>query len=537
MTIKINNLVMDLDGTVEELRHKVSRRLKVNEEEFKSFKILKESIDARHKNDIKVNYAVSVKLGLNGAGEEKFVQRLRNKDVIIEKERFREELQFGSTKLSSRPVVAGMGPAGLFAALILAENGYRPIVIERGQDVDNRTSTIEEFWDKDKRILNPESNVQFGEGGAGTFSDGKLTTRIKDSRCSYVLERFVEAGAPEEITYVGKPHIGTDILKDVVKNIREKIISLGGEVRFSSKLTDIKVENGKLKSIEVNGEPMDCEALILAIGHSARDTYEMLYKRGVFMEQKPFAIGARIEHLQSLIDESQYGVYATHPKLKTADYKLTYTSKETGRAVYSFCMCPGGRVVAAASEENMVAVNGMSYYKRDLENANSALVVSVGPDDFKDSHPLSGMEFQRHYESLAYKVGGGNYNAPAQMVKDFLKGQVSTKLGNVTPSYEPGITFADLSQCLPSYVIDTLKEGIMVFDKRIKGYGSSDAILTGIETRTSAPVRIKRDENGESLNTKGLYPSGEGAGYAGGIVSAAVDGMKAAEKIIQLYCV
>ena len=383
--------------------------------------------------------------------------------------------------------------------------------------------------------LNLESNVQFGEGGAGAFSDGKLTTRIKDNRCGYVLEELVKAGAPDEIIYSGKPHVGTDLLKGVVKNIRKEIIRLGGEVRFNSKLEKVNIKDGKLKSIIVNGEEIPCEALILAIGHSSRDTYEMLFREGVFMQPKAFAVGVRIEHPQKMIDESQYGKYAGHPRLKAADYRLAYQSEKTGRGIYSFCMCPGGVVVAAASEENRLVSNGMSYHARDLENANSALVVTVGPDDFEGSSPLKGMEFQRHYESLAYNLGGGGYKAPIQLVGDFMKDEVSKKLGCVIPSYKPGFEFRDLRECLPNYVVDSLKDGITKFDTRIKGYGMNDAVLTGIETRTSAPVRVSRNENLESINTSGLYPCGEGAGFAGGIISAAVDGIKVAEKIISKY--
>ncbi|MGL5380780.1 NAD(P)/FAD-dependent oxidoreductase, partial [Clostridium sp.] len=423
--------------------------------------------------------------------------------------------------------------AGIFAALLLAEKGYKPLVIERGEDVDKRTITVDKFWETGE--LNLESNVQFGEGGAGAFSDGKLTTRIKDTRCDYVLKELVKAGAPEEITYIGKPHVGTDLLKEVVKNIRKKIISLGGEVRFSSKLEIINSKDGKVESIVVNGENIKCENLILAIGHSSRDTYTMLNDIGVFMEPKAFAIGVRIEHPQTVINKSQYGDAHEHPRLKAAEYRLTYQSKKLERAVYSFCMCPGGVVVAAASEENRLVSNGMSYHARDLDNANSALVVTVGPEDFEGDSALSGMEFQRHYEELAYKLGGGNHKAPVQLVGDFMNDKVSEKLGKVTPSYTAGYVFKDLRECLPSYVVEALKEAIVEFDRKIKGYGSADAVLTGIETRTSAPVRIKRNDGLESISFEGLYPAGEGAGFAGGIISAAVDGLKVAEKIINKY--
>lgn len=530
MSIRINNISLSIEEPLESIKSKVSKKLKISENEIVELKILKESIDARKKDNIRFNYAVKVKCN----GEKRIVSKLRDKDISVENNEVDTKLQCGSDILTHRPVVVGFGPAGIFSALTLAQYGYKPIVIERGEDVDARTKTVEEFW-KGSTKLNIESNVQFGEGGAGAFSDGKLTTRIKDNRCGYVLEELVKAGAPEEIIYSGKPHVGTDILKDVVKNIREEIKRLGGEVRFNSKLERINVSGGNLRSIIVNGEEIPCEALILAIGHSSRDTYEMLHNEGVFMQPKAFAIGVRIEHPQEMIDKSQYGKYAGHPRLKAADYRLAYQSEKTGRGIYSFCMCPGGVVVAAASEENRLVSNGMSYHARDLENANSALVVTVGPEDFGGSSPLSGMEFQRHYESLAYNLGGGGYKAPIQLVGDFLNDRVSKKLGIVNPSYKPGFEFRDLRECLPSYVVDSLKEGIGKFDTRIKGYGMNDAVLTGIETRTSAPVRMSRNENLESISVAGLYPSGEGAGFAGGIISAAVDGIKVAEKIITKY--
>lgn len=528
MALKVNNITISInEDSLATLKEKVAKKLKIQIEDMKKFKITKESIDARKKADIKVNYAVEVQCD----NEDKILSRAHSTDVRKCEEGFRDDFITGTRKMEARPVVVGMGPAGLFAGLLLAEHGYKPLIIERGQEVEKRTKSIDKFWHD--RKLNTNSNVQFGEGGAGTFSDGKLTTRIKDPRCGYVLEKLVEAGAPDEITYLGKPHIGTDILKDVVKNIREKIKAYGGEVRFSSCLEDIEIKNGKISSIIVDGEAIGCENLILATGHSARDTYEMLYKRGVALSPKPFAIGFRIEHIQGLIDESQYGNMATHPKLRAADYKLTYTTKGTERGVYSFCMCPGGFVVASASEEDTVVVNGMSNYKRDNVNANSALVVSVSPSDFEDTTPLGGIEFQRRYERLAYKVGGGNYNAPVQRVRDFLKGKVSTNFGKVKPTYEPGTSFADLRECAPGFVIDSLMEALPVFDRRIQGYAGEDALLTGMETRTSAPVKIDRTSEYESINVKGLYPTGEGAGYAGGIVSAAVDGLRIAEKIIE----
>jgi uncharacterized protein len=529
MSIRINNIILRIDEDREILIKKIAKKLKVSEEEVQNFKIIKESLDARKKNDIKYLYCVEVE----HKNEKKIVNKLKDKDIKVTESSYDTDIEFGNIELKNRPVVVGFGPAGIFASLLLAEKGYKPLVIERGEDVDKRTETVNKFWETGE--LNTESNVQFGEGGAGAFSDGKLTTRIKDTRCDYVLKELVRAGAPEEITYIAKPHVGTDLLKDVVKNIRERIKSLGGEVLFSSKLEEIKSEDGKVKSIIVNGNEIECENLIIAIGHSSRDTYEMLHKIGVFMQPKAFAIGVRIEHPQELINKSQYGDMYNHPRLKAAEYRLTYQSEKLKRAVYSFCMCPGGVVVAAASENERLVSNGMSYHARDLVNANSALVVTVGPEDFEGDSPLRGMEFQRHYESLAFKLGGGNYKAPIQLLGDFMQDKVSEKLGTVTPSYTAGYVFKDLRKCLPEYVIEALKEGIVDFDKKIKGYGNYDSVLTGIETRTSAPIRMIRDENLQSISMKGLFPAGEGAGFAGGIISAAVDGLKVAEKIIREY--
>jgi Uncharacterized FAD-dependent dehydrogenases len=529
MSIRINNIVMNIEEDIDALKNKVAKKLEVSINDIKEFKILKESVDARKRDNIKFNYAVEVICD----NEENVVKKSNDKDIKLE-EIYTEEFKFGNKKMNHRPIIVGMGPAGMFAGLFMAQKGYRPLIIERGEKVEDRTETVNKFWSTGE--LNLESNVQFGEGGAGTFSDGKLTTRIKDSRCDFVLEEFVKSGAPEEITYSAKPHIGTDILKEVVKNIRQRIIELGGEIRFNSKLEDIIIKDNYVKKVVVNGEEVPCENLILAIGHSSRDTYEMLYKRDVFMEPKAFAIGVRVEHSQNMINLNQYGKYAEHPRLKAADYRLTHTTKATGRAVYSFCMCPGGEVVAAASEEGMLVTNGMSYYDRNKDNANAAILVTVGENDFEGSTPLKGMEFQRHYERLAYTVGGGGYRAPIQLVGDFLEDRITTKLGTIKPTYNPGYEFKDLRECLPGYVAQSLKEGLVNFDRKIKGFASTDGILTGIETRTSAPVRITRNENLESINVKGLYPSGEGAGFAGGIISAAVDGLKSAENIMKEYC-
>lgn len=529
MAIRVSNINLGIDDDLNILEDKVCKKLNISKDSINKLIIIKKSIDARKKNNIKFNYCVDIFCDK----EKKILSKIHDKDVKVEEIKDVEDLKSGTQELKNRPVVVGFGPAGIFAALTLARQGYKPIVYERGEDVDNRTKTVEKFWNSG--VLNLESNVQFGEGGAGTFSDGKLTTRIKDHRCAFVLDELIKAGAPEEIKYESKPHVGTDLLKGVVKNIREEIKSLGGEVNFNSKLHNIVYEEGNLKSIIVNGKEIPCTALVLAIGHSSRDTYEMLCKEKVSMEAKAFAIGVRIEHPQELINISQYGDNHKHPKLNAADYRLTYQSERLNRGVYSFCMCPGGIVVAAASEEGRLVSNGMSYYARDLENANSALVVTVSPEDFEGDSPLRGMEFQRHYESLAFKLGGGDYKAPVQLVGDFMNDRPSTKLGKVTPSYTGGYEFKELKNCLPEYVVEALKEGINNFDNKIKGYAREDAVLTGIETRTSAPVRIHRDKNLESVNVCGLYPTGEGAGFAGGIISAAVDGIRVAEQIIEKF--
>lgn len=528
MPIRINNIKINLDKDISVLGKEAARKLNISKNDIKNIRILKESVDAR-KQDIKLCYHVEI----DCENEDKILKKIKSNDISKVEKTEDIKVKYGNEKLSSRPVIIGSGPCGMFAALILAENGYKPILLERGTEAKKRKEKIDFFYKTG--ILDVDSNVQFGEGGAGTFSDGKLTTRIKDSRCSFVTKRFVENGAPGEIIYSGKPHIGTDILIDVVENIRKKIIKLGGEVRFSSKVTEIIKKDGQLKAFKVNNsDEVEAEVGILAIGHSARDTYEMLFNNGVTLKQKAFAIGARVEHLQSMIDENQYGKMANHPKLKAAEYRLTHRSEKTGRSCYSFCMCPGGVVVAASSEENRLVVNGMSEYKRDGDNANSAIVVTVSSDDFESGHPLAGMEYQRYYESLAYKVGGGDYTAPVQLVEDFINDKVSTKFKNVKPSYTRETAFKDLRDCLPEYVTSTMKEALTVFNRKIKGFSES-GVLTGIETRTSAPVTIERGENLESTDIKGLYPAGEGAGYAGGIMSAAVDGIRVAEIIMKKY--
>jgi uncharacterized FAD-dependent dehydrogenase len=428
-----------------------------------------------------------------------------------------------------------MGPCGLFAALILAQMGLRPIILERGKTVRERTKDTFGFWRK--RELNPESNVQYGEGGAGTFSDGKLYSQIKDPKHygRKVLTEFVKSGAPEEIIYVSKPHIGTFRLVKMVEAMREEIVALGGEIRFEAKVADIEIDEAdgarQVRSLTLGtGERIVTEHVVLAVGHSARDTFEMLYERGVFIEAKPFSIGFRVEHPQSLIDACRFGPNAGHPLLGAADYKLVHHASN-GRAVYSFCMCPGGTVVAAASEPGRVVTNGMSQYSRAERNANSAIVVSISPEDYP-GHPLAGIEFQRRLEEKAFVLGGSNYSAPGQLMGDFVAGRASTEFGAVVPSYKPQVQLTDLATILPEYAVTALREAFPAFDKQVKGYFKADAVLTGLETRTSSPIRIKRrDDDLQSLNTRGLFPAGEGAGYAGGILSAGVDGIKVAEAV------
>ncbi|GBF33808.1 NAD(FAD)-utilizing dehydrogenases [Desulfocucumis palustris] len=526
--LRVSGIKLSLDEDKPQIIKKICKKLRVNERDIISWKIFRQSIDARKSNVIYFVYTVDVELQ-----EEKTVlNRIKDRDVTVTPDMEYKYVRPGNEILYCRPVVAGTGPAGLFAGLLLAGMGYRPLLLERGADVDSRTKIVSRFWKTGR--LDKECNVQFGEGGAGTFSDGKLTTLIKDRRCRRIIEEMVLAGAPEEITYSYKPHVGTDILKTVVKNIREKIVALGGEVRFHSRVTDIIVERNNLTGIVVNeNEKMDVQAMIVAIGHSARDTFAMLHDRGVAMTPKAFSIGVRIEHPQELVDRAQYKQFAGHKRLGPAEYKLAYHSPG-GRSAYTFCMCPGGTVVAAASEEGCVVTNGMSEYARSEGNANSALLVGVTPEDFGGSHPLAGVEFQRRWEKKAFELGGGHYGAPAQLVGDFLADRPSTVLGGVKPSYTRTVSPGELKNCLPDYVISTMREAILEFDGKLKGFALPEAVMTGVETRSSSPVRIQRNDHCCS-SIAGLYPAGEGAGYAGGIVSAAVDGMKAAEHIIMKY--
>ncbi len=514
-----------------------AKRLKLPPQHIDEVVIVRKGIDARRYKGAPIYFVYILDVKVTGIAEKKVMAKLhRDKNVEIVTVKPTEKIKaVKSPKL--RPVIVGFGPAGMFAALTLAQYGYKPIVFERGSDVDTRHKDIDSFWQGGG--LNPKSNVQFGEGGAGTFSDGKLTTRINDSKIADVLAAFVAAGAPAEIKYLHKPHIGTDILRTVVKNIRKRMIELGGEIHFNSQITDIIIKDGSVSAVEINGKDVcPCSEIFLGIGHSARDTYEMIYHKGVSMQSKPFAVGVRIEHPQSLIDESQYGEDAGNPLLPVADYSVTYNNRQKGRSVYSFCMCPGGQVVAAASEEGRLVVNGMSNYKRDSGIANSALLVNVTPDDF-GHEVLDGIVFQRHYEALAFKCGSKNgkgnaYYAPVQTVGDFLQHKTGTDTFLTQPSYLPGIEVADLHECLPDFVSEMLAEALPNFDKKIHGFAHPHAVMTGVEMRSSAPCRINRNrESYTSINVEGLYPIGEGAGYAGGIMSAAVDGMNAAYAYIQ----
>jgi len=525
--LRVTGVKLSLDEDITELKGKLAKKLGVREKEIHSYRIVRRSVDARKKQMIYFTYTVDVKLG---AGEERVLDRAGGPEVTAAPTPWDFSLIPGAKKPRRRPVVAGAGPAGLFAGLLLARYGYRPIILERGADVDTRTEKVRVFWQTGR--LDPECNVQFGEGGAGTFSDGKLTTLIRDPRCRLVIEEMFRAGAPEEITWSHKPHIGTDVLRTVVKNIRLKIEALGGEVLFNHRLTDISVSDGRIRGIVVNDHlRLDTGVLVLAVGHSARDTFAMLHRRGVPISQKAFSVGLRVEHPQELINRVQYKQFAGHPKLGPAEYKLAYHSAG-GRSAYTFCMCPGGTVVAAASEADGVVVNGMSYQARDGFNANSAMLVGVKPGDYGGDHPLAGVEFQRRWEQKAFALGGGNYTAPVQLVGDFLKGRPSTGPGTVTPTYTGRVVYTTLDSCLPDYVITTLREAFGHFDRKLKGFAMPEAVLTGVETRSSSPVRILRGEDCQSA-VAGLYPAGEGAGYAGGIMSSAVDGLRAAEQIIQ----
>lgn len=529
--IRVSNVALNLDDDTAKLPKLVAKKLGIPEEFILEWTIVRQSVDARKKDRVVFVYTVDVALGAKEAQVLKKQQR--NPHVVVPKECTTLQLIPGDKPMRNRPIVVGTGPSGLFAALTLAQWGYRPLVLERGQDVAQRTQDVNAFWATGE--LKPDSNVQYGEGGAGTFSDGKLTTRVNDQRIRLILEEMVAAGAPEEILYLHKPHVGTDKLRTVVSNLRHKIVELGGEVRFGAKVTSILTEQDRIVGVVVNEqEEITSSAVILAIGNSARDTYKQLLKQDILIQPKPFAIGVRIEHPQAMIDVAQYGQFAGHPKLGAADYQLVYKNEEQERAAYSFCMCPGGSVIASSSEANGVVTNGMSEHARDTGVANSALVVSVGPEDFLDDSPLGGMYLQQQCEHIAFRLGGSNYMAPAQRVGDFLKERPSTDLGELA-TYQPGLVPADVSQCLPDPVVDMLREAIPDMDRRLKGFAYEEAVLTGVETRTSAPVRITRGDDLQAVGWEGLFPAGEGAGYAGGIMSAAIDGIRVAEGLITIY--
>ena len=527
--IRISNLRVSIDNK-KSLMTLAAKKLRIPPQAVLGVVVVRRAVDARRKQNIIFVYTIDVKVS---GKEGDIVKRAASSDVRITPAEEVFSPSLGTKKLMHRPVIIGFGPAGMVAGLILAKYGYAPIILERGASVEDRQKAIRHFEETGE--LDVRTNIQFGEGGAGTFSDGKLTTRVNDRRMKSVLEMFVAAGAPEEILYVNKPHIGTDKLCTMVKNIREEIKRLGGEVRFGLQVTDIRLTDKQVTAVEANGgSEIDASVVLLGIGHSARDTYRMLHQRGFAMEAKPFAIGVRIEHPQELIDVAQYGESSGHPALGAADYALVYHDKDNGRTAYSFCMCPGGQVVGATSLEGGVVTNGMSVFARDSGIANSALVVNVNPDDCGDD-VLSGADFQDKWEQTAYRVGGSNYYAPCQTVGDFLHGTDDTPF-LVEPSYRPGVVRAKLTDCLPSFVTDTLRHALPEFGRKIRGFDHAGAVMTGIETRTSAPVRIRRGDDLQSENVSGLYPMGEGAGYAGGIMSAALDGLHTAEKIMAEYC-
>lgn len=530
--LRLTEIQLPLDHPEADLTAAILARLGIDATQLKHVELFRRSYDARKKSAIVLTYSVDVEVDDEAA----VLRKLQGKPHIgPTPDTSYKYVTHASTVPEKRPVVIGTGPCGIFAGLILAQMGFCPIILERGKIVRERTKDTWGLWRK--RELHPESNVQFGEGGAGTFSDGKLYSQVKDPKHygRKVLSEFVKADAPPEIMYVSKPHIGTFRLVKMVEQMRATIEALGGEFRFQQKVDDIDIspekDGGQVRGVILaGGEYIAADHVVLAIGHSARDTFQMLHERGVYMEAKPFSIGFRAEHPQSLIDKCRFGPSAGHPILGAADYKLVHHASN-GRAVYSFCMCPGGTVVAATSEPGRVVTNGMSQYSRNERNANSGIVVGITPADYP-GHPLAGIDFQRAWESRAYELGGSNYDAPRQLVGDFLAQRPSTALGSVEPSYKPGVLLGDLSTSLPDYAIDAIREALPVFDKQIRGYAMHDAVLTGVETRTSSPVRIRRDDHSlQSINTKGLYPAGEGAGYAGGIMSASIDGIKVAEAV------
>lgn len=523
MAIIVSQIKTGLEQPREYAITRAARELRLSDNEIKSSKIYKTSVDARHE----VNFVSSVYFELQNLAKERSLAEKHANVKLFTPCEF--TVNCGDKPLDGDIFIAGFGPAGMFCALTLCEFGYKPVVLERGAAMDERIRAVSDYWENG--ALDPKTNVQFGEGGAGTFSDGKLTTRINDPLCTRVLEKLCEFGAPEEILTKAKPHIGTDNLRGIVKNLRQRIIELGGEVRFLSPLENIEICNGKICSISSEGAELQCGALVLSIGHSAHDTFQMLLQNGVKLVPKPFSVGARIEHLQADIDKSLYGKFAGHPALPPAEYALSY--RENGRGVYTFCMCPGGFVVASASSAGSIVTNGMSYFDRAGANANSAVLVSVSPDDF-GNEPLSGADFIRRLESKAYDIGG-NGKAPAMLTREFLGENGGMSLGRVIPTYSLGVQQCDLRELFPDFVSEYLAKGIRQFERRIRGFSDSDSILTAIETRTSSPVRIPRNELFEAETCENLYPCGEGAGYAGGIMSAAVDGIKTAVKIMEKF--
>lgn len=527
--LRITELKLPLDHPDEALREAIVQRLGIRDEQLLSFNLFKRSYDARKKNsELLFIYTIDLEASNEAELLSKFAD---DHNIGVAPDVTYKFVGQAPADLQERPIVVGFGPCGIFAGLLLAQMGFKPIILERGKEVRQRTKDTWGLWRKS--VLNPESNVQFGEGGAGTFSDGKLYSQIKDPNHHgrKVLEEFVKAGAPDEILYINKPHIGTFRLTGMVEQMRQDMIALGAEVRFQEKVTDLLIEDGQLTGVVLeSGEQLHSRHVVLALGHSARDTFRMLHAKGVYMEAKPFSVGFRIEHPQTLIDKARLGKYAGHPKLGAADYKLVYHAKN-GRSVYSFCMCPGGTVVAATSEPGRVVTNGMSQYSRNERNANSGIVVGIDPERDYPGGPLAGIELQERLEAHAYVMGGSNYQAPAQLVGDFVAGKPSTALGSVEPSYKPGVTLGDLAPSLPDFAIEAIREALPAFDRQIKGYNLHDAVLTGIETRTSSPLRITRGADFQSLNMKGLFPAGEGAGYAGGILSAGVDGIRIAEAV------
>ena len=528
--LRITEFKLPIDHSDEQLRPALLAHLGLTSDELLDFTLFKRSYDARKKSaELCFIYTIDFQVTDEAALLARFPD---DRHLSIAPDTAYKPVGLAPAELSERPIVVGFGPCGIFAGLLLAQQGFKPIILERGKSVRERTKDTWGLWRKN--VLNPESNVQFGEGGAGTFSDGKLYSQIKDPKHlgRKVLQEFVKAGAPEEIMYVSKPHIGTFRLTGVVADMRQQIEALGGEVRFEQKVSDVLIEDGQLRGVVLDsGEQLASRHVILALGHSARDTFRMLHSRGVYMEAKPFSVGFRIEHPQSLIDRARLGKFAGHPKLGAADYKLVHHAKN-GRSVYSFCMCPGGTVVAATSEPNRVVTNGMSQYSRNERNANAGIVVGITPEQDFPGGPLAGIELQERLESHAYVLGGSTYEAPGQLVGDFIAGKASTALGSVEPSYKPGVHLVDLASALPDFAIEAIREALPAFDKQIRGFAMHDAVLTGIETRTSSPLRITRGADLQSLNTKGLYPAGEGAGYAGGILSAGVDGIRIAEAVI-----